>query len=228
MANYIDLLECKNLLWRGRGQAAQHDVVSTRFAALDDLLCGGWPQQGVIGVKTAMGIGELRLILPHFVDDNRLKVLINPPGQIHAAALHYLSLDLSEFMIVQPPSEKEALWAAEQCVKSGVCSALVLWHEALSIAAVKRLQLGAQAGSCRLFVLHQAQYAQTLPFTLSVVLQAQHSSLDVTVKKHKGHFAHRSLKLENPHYWPELEKPNLPHVSDNIVAFSGYERRLTS
>ncbi|MEJ6473330.1 translesion DNA synthesis-associated protein ImuA [Pseudoalteromonas piscicida] len=228
MANYIELLERKNLLWRGRGRVCQPEVISTGFTSFDSVLQGGWPLHGVIDIQTAVGVGELRLILPHFVQEKRLKVLINPPGRVQAAAINYLSLDLSEFVVLQPQNDTEALWAAEQCLKSGACSALVLWHDELSIAVVKRLQLSAQAGNSRLFVLHQTQYVSSLPFSLSLALQAKSSALHVTIKKQRGAFAQHTIELENIEHWPELEKPTLPSVDDNIVVLSGYEQRLTS
>ncbi|RXF02214.1 MULTISPECIES: translesion DNA synthesis-associated protein ImuA [unclassified Pseudoalteromonas] len=228
MANYLELLERKNLLWRGRGRVCKPEAVSTGFTLLDSALQGGWPKHGVIDIQTAVGIGELRLILPHFTQEKRLKVLINPPGRVQAAAINYLSLDLSEFVILQPKSDSEALWAAEQCLKSGASSAVVLWQDALSIAVVKRLQLAAQSGDSRLFVLHQGQYMSTLPFSLSLVLEAKPCALQVSIKKQRGSFSQHAIKLRNTNYWPELEKQTLPNIDESITMPCGYDQRLTS
>ena len=59
----------------------------------------------------------------------------------------------NNILIVFPNSVKEALWAAEQCLKSGACSAVLFWCQSLEVHQVRRFQVAAEAGSCVHFFL---------------------------------------------------------------------------
>src|SRR6478735_7142229 len=55
-------------IWRGRS-AAQIDVMSSGFAALDAALPGGgWPHSGLIEILIEhLGVGELNVLLPALI-----------------------------------------------------------------------------------------------------------------------------------------------------------------
>ncbi|WP_440053634.1 translesion DNA synthesis-associated protein ImuA [Pseudoalteromonas sp. T1lg65] len=228
MADFLNLLQRKHLVWRGRGHRHAMETISTGFKELDTALYGGWPRHGMILVESLFGSGELRLLLPHLGQDERIKVLIQPPSCIYAEALAYQGVRADELMLLECDSHKDALWSAEQCLKSGACGTVMLWHEQFEVAVVKRLQLAAEQGDCRLFALHNNAFMGSLPIALSLSVKAQESGIQIEIKKHRGNFSHATVKLENRFYWPELQAHQPFGTANNIVMLTHAQQRLSS
>jgi hypothetical protein len=101
----------------------------------------------------AAGLGELQLFLPALVEcqhgrdgDIPWIVWIAPPHEPFAPALAQQGIELSRLIVVRPASATEALWAAEQALGSGVCSAVFLWLKGTDDRWLRRLKLAAEAG----------------------------------------------------------------------------------
>lgn len=191
---------------------AQQALAPTGFAELDLLLGGGWPTQQVIELRTAFGIGEFRLLLPYLQQQARLGKLqayINTPAQLHAPFLSSQGLPLWQLLDVRA-QDRDALWAAEQCLKSGCCSTVLLWQHALDIARLKRLQLAAAAGQAELFLLRPAGQAQlSLPVGLSLALSPADQGIEVRVLKRRGGWPGARQLVNFSARWPRLIKQHV-------------------
>ena len=55
-------------------------------------------------------------------------------------------VDLRQLSMIQA-SERDALWAAEQCLRSGSCGAVLCWPHKADDRALRRLQVAAETGS---------------------------------------------------------------------------------
>ena len=119
---------------------------------------GGWPTASLIEVLLDdTGLGEVQLFLPALVECQRRAsqgrsgeapwlVWIAPPHEPYAPALAQQGIELERFLVVQPATATEALWAAEQALGSGVCAAVFLWLKGTDDRWLRRLKLAAEAG----------------------------------------------------------------------------------
>src|SRR6187397_380765 len=140
MSAFDELLRHPHL-WRAReAQAsANRRGLPSGHAALDRCLPGGgWPQHGLIEILTdRYGIGELSLLVPALAalcrpiasnaaphDESRDGWLawISPPYQPYAPALAACGIDVSRVLVVRA---EPSLWAMEQALRSGACSAVL-------------------------------------------------------------------------------------------------------
>jgi hypothetical protein len=139
-------------VWRG-GETARVAIPSipTGFPALDALLPGGgWPR----GVLTEIliereGIGELSLLAPALARLSRQDLwlaFIAPPHLPYAPALAAAGIDLARVVMIRPTKSSDILWAMEQALRSGSCSAVLAWPPFLTERGARRLQLAAEAG----------------------------------------------------------------------------------
>ncbi len=136
-------------LWQGKARHDRQAYLSTGFPALDEQLPGhGWPRGALSECLVARpGIGELRLLLPALIGlagEGRWTVWIAPPYIPYAPALGAAGVDLSRILVVNTVDEGESLWAAEQALHSGICSAVLLWSGVRDARRLRRLQLAAE------------------------------------------------------------------------------------
>jgi len=153
-----NLLNQRADLWRGRRRPTGQVAPSGR-AELDAWLPdGGWPHGGLIELLPEhFGSGELDLLLPLLAEQTRHGwpvLLIAPPLVPCPQRLHRAGIALDRLVIVRDPNQ--ALWAAEQALKSGVCGSVVTWHPRGRVDArpIRRLQLAAREGSAPAFVCY--------------------------------------------------------------------------
>ena len=66
---------------------------------------------------------------------------------MHAPAWAAAGIDLEHLQIVSA-EPRDALWAAEQCLRSGACGAVLCWPQRADDRALRRLQVAAEAGQC--------------------------------------------------------------------------------
>jgi protein ImuA len=189
MTSSLDELRQRQWLWKGSTiPAADGRRHSSGHAGLDRYLSGGWPTSGVIELQpTQFGIGELRLILPllhHLAtqEPEGLQVWIDPPARLTPDALP--TPRFSPFLILRPPHPKDALWAAEQVLRSGHCRYLVLWHTGLNPAQAKRLQVAAHGQNTLAFVISLPKpLHRALALRMRVSLQATAQGVRLEVPK---------------------------------------------
>ncbi|PXF29713.1 hypothetical protein WH50_19265 [Pokkaliibacter plantistimulans] len=217
MNTLLSYLENHHLIWRGRHPHGAADTQSSGYAVLDEYLQGGFPRHDVIEIDSPCGIGELRLLLPYLQQQEtpRLLVFIAPPGLLSAELLLAAGIDLQQVLVLQPESDKDALWAAEQCLKSGSSHGVVMWHRQLDVHQLKRLQLAAQEGRASLFLFRTAQRIKvSLPVALSLQLRPHAQGLRVRINKRRGGWAEQPFTLDMSSHWPELACAPVP---DNLL-----------
>ena len=160
----IDALLAARTLWHaGRSAAIAADGEPTGHAALDALLPqGGWPRRALTELLLpADGVGELSLLLPTLARCTRAGervAMIAPPYLPYAPAWQAAGVDLAQLRIVDA-SPRDALWAFEQCLRSGACAAVVGWPQQADARALRRLQVAADSGQCLGFVLRDRRHA---------------------------------------------------------------------
>jgi hypothetical protein len=136
---------------RGSASAVHPAGIPTGCAELDAALPGGgWPTGALAEILIERhGLGELELLMPalaHLSRGNRVIAWVAPPLLPYAPALAGSGLDLRRLLIVRAQSPADALWSAEQALRSGSCAAVLAWAEP-STRWLRRLQLAAEAGA---------------------------------------------------------------------------------
>lgn len=221
MNKLIDLLQHQNLVWTGKTTSSTPSVTGSGFSALDEQLGGGFPDNGVVEIASDTGIGEIRLLLPYLqqkqLHQQRLLVFIAAPGQINGQLLSASGFNLRQVLLISPSSPKEALWASEQCLKSGACYAVMLWSNRLEIHQAKRLQLASETGDSIQFVLKRQRLNRiSLPVPLSLSCSPHQQGIEVTVNKRKGGWPSQPFTVNMSEQWPALTTVSLP---DNLIPF---------
>ncbi|MEN8640202.1 translesion DNA synthesis-associated protein ImuA [Pseudomonas sichuanensis] len=160
----LDRLLDQRQVWRGRqAQARPVGLQPSGHAALDARLPeGGWPAAALSELLLASpGVGELQLLWPtlaRLTAASERVVLVAPPFIPYAPAWQAAGVDLR--WLVQVDSERDdALWAAEQCLRSGSCAAVLCWPERADDKALRRLQVAAETGNALAFACRPQQAA---------------------------------------------------------------------
>ncbi|WP_017091539.1 translesion DNA synthesis-associated protein ImuA [Vibrio splendidus] len=222
MHELIKNLQDRQLIWTGLQSTAQGSTTSTGYPQLDKQLDGGFPTHGVIEVESQQGIGELRLLTPYLAQQNsqQLAIFINPPGKICAEFFSSQGIELENILVIQPQRDLDALWAAEQCLKSGACHSVLLWGADLEIHQTKRLQAASETGKCLQFHFKATSHNQlSLPVSLSMKLSSHAQGLKVEVTKRKGSWSYGSFILDMSQNWPLLtEKITLQDNSHSALS----------
>ncbi|TWD40406.1 recA DNA recombination protein [Vibrio crassostreae] len=222
MHELIKSLQDRQLIWKGLQSTTQRSTTSTGYPQLDKQLDGGFPTHGVIEVESQQGIGELRLLTPYLAQQNsqKLAIFINPPGKICAEFFSSQGIELDNILVIEPQRDLDALWAAEQCLKSGACHSVLLWGADLEIHQTKRLQAASETGKCLQFHFKATSHNQlSLPVSLSMKLSSHAQGLKVEVTKRKGSWSYGSFILDMTHNWPLLtEKVVYEDNSDRALS----------
>ena len=154
------LLKQRQDLWRGRG-GPSGPVLATGHPGLDARLPGGgWPGGRLTELLPShLGAGEFELLLPalaRLTREGRPVVLIAPPMVPCPQAMAQRQLDLARLIVIR--SRQQRNWAAEQCLKSGLCGAVVVWQQQAlnraSTQALRRLQLAAESSRGAAFLIY--------------------------------------------------------------------------
>lgn len=190
-------------IWRasqlGRGTTRCTD---TGHPALSmQLPGGGWP----IGTLTELllqrpGIGELRLLGPALASVERRGVmLVTPPNVPHILALTALGVRPDNVTWIRCERSGDALWAAEQVLRSGTCGALLLWQPHVQQDRLRRLHLAAQQGET-LFVMfrHLNAAVEASPAPLRLGLRPAVGGLEIQFIKRQGPSREERLFLPMP------------------------------
>lgn len=161
----LDSLLGTRQVWKGRNALADTPPPAhqpTGHAPLDHALpSAGWPAGALSEILIPFtGCGELQLLWPtlaRLTTAAQRVVLVAPPLIPYPQAWQAAGVDLAWLSLVRATG-KEALWAAEQCLRSGSCAAVVCWTAEVDDRALRRLQVAAEAGQAMGFIVrgHQA------------------------------------------------------------------------
>lgn len=160
----LDALLAARTVWpAGKGAARVADGEPTGHAALDALLPrGGWPRRALSELLLpADGVGELELLWPvlaRLTAGASPVVLVAPPYVPYAPAWQAAGVDLAWLQVVEA-TPRDALWAFEQCLRSGACAAVVGWPRTADARALRRLQVAADSGNCCAFAVRDRRHA---------------------------------------------------------------------
>jgi len=188
--------------------------VPTGFPRLDaELPGGGWPTGALTELLPSHeGIGELRILGPALAALARAGkrlAWIAPPYLPYAPALAAAGIDLAQVLIVRTSSARDALWAAEQALRSAACGAVLVWPAAVKYAELRRLQLAAERGrAMTVFFRSPSIAAEASPAALRLALHTAAGGLAVQILKRRGAVCER----------PVLVKLNQPHAMDCAVS----------
>jgi protein ImuA len=178
-------------LWRA-SQLARSTTrcIDAGFPALASELGGaGWPTGVLIDLLVQQaGIGEIRLLAPALSKVAlRQIVLIQPPQTPQALGMATLGIPPSSLLWVKGPSTADALWAAEQVLRSGSCGALLFWLPHVRAESLRRLHLAAQSGETLFYVLRPLAAAQDpCPAPLRLSLRPAPSGIEIEFIKRRG------------------------------------------
>ena len=171
------LLETRRV-WRGRQQGEPLAEQPTGHAQLDALLPGGGWQLAALNeiLLGSPGSGELQLLWPllaRLTQAGERVVLVGAPAVPFAPAWQAAGVVLVQVSLLQV-SGAERLWAAEQCLRSGSCGAVLCWLEQADDRALRRLQVAADSGQTLAFVLRHLRAADNpSPAALRLLLDNQ-------------------------------------------------------
>jgi len=157
------LLASRTLWHAGRRAAIAPDGESTGFEALDALLPQhGWPRRALTELLLPVdGVGELSLLLPtlaRLTQAGGTVAVVAPPYVPYAPAWQGAGVELSQLQVIDA-SPRDALWAFEQCLRSGACAAVLGWPMNADAQALRRLQVAADSGECLGFALRDRKHA---------------------------------------------------------------------
>jgi hypothetical protein len=182
----LDKLVQQGVLWRGRdGVADARRCLSTGWRDLDELTGGGWPR-GALTELLLEGEAGLGVLLPALARLSRgagWLVWVNPPYIPYAPALRGHGVCLTRNLIART-SMAQTLWTTEQALRSGACSAVLAWAQAVRPAQVRRLQLAVEtSGGLGWLFRPAADAVQVSPAALRLSVMPQAGTLRLAVRK---------------------------------------------
>jgi len=193
MPSALDPVLSNPAIWRGDQYAkVAVESIPTGFAELDaQLPGGGWPRAALTELLTNQrGIGELRLLLPALArlsKDDKWLVLVAPPHRPFAPGFESLGVNLARLVMVETRSDGESLWAAERCLRSGSCAAVLVWPGSGPRTPLRRLQLAAEEGrSLGVVFGSMRNAAHPSPAPLRIQLAASRGRLELQILKRRG------------------------------------------
>jgi len=193
-------------VWRGKTPrlVSGNEIISTEFSELDEVLPGGgWPLGCLTEILSRRsGSGELTLMLPAIAQlsrQNRWVSWIAPPHIPYAPALAAAGIRLSRMLVIRPRRAPDLLWSAEQALRHGNRSAVLIWLETCNVRSLRRLQLAAtEGGSLGVIFRSQHHAATPSPAALRVMVDGNHGDdFAVDILKCRGGRPVSGLRLSD-------------------------------
>jgi cell division inhibitor SulA/protein ImuA len=189
----VDLARLPGVWRAGEVDRAAAPGIGSGHARLDlELPGGGWPRGALTEIlHDGAGLGEVSLLLPALkavAQEGKAVAWINPPHLPYAPALALAGVPLDACLVVRPASAEDALWSADQALRSGACGAALFWLPGKTdYAWLRRLQVAAEAGRA-LAVLFRptSAAAHATPAHLRVVVARHNGVLQVSLPKRRG------------------------------------------
>lgn len=175
-------------VWRGLGRS-RPDSESTGIAALDQALLGGWPVGAlsqIVSHESGLGFSLMVPLLARLTRSGRHVALIAPPYIPYAPALRDAGVDLHKLLWIAPKDRVDALWAAEQMLRSGLHGAVALWSPALEAPIERRLQLAAETGRSIGIVAHAGAYGAHSIAAVRLAVTPAPAALSVEIVRCRG------------------------------------------
>lgn len=218
----LSLQEIKNqrLVWSA-SNAAQRTAVASQYLSsgfpVFDQQVGGWPASGLVELQpSAMGIGELRLILPalSLLTESQNSDSLNPSTKKLQVWLpsgaqlmpHGLGSALaSQTLVMKALPHTDALWVLDTLLQSGVCGSVVCWLSGLEPAQAKRLQLAAKEHGTLVFCIQSnVRQQNSLPISMRLRLEPTKNGLSLDVFKRQNAYSVEPFYLDFASVAPSL------------------------
>jgi hypothetical protein len=189
----LDAILHRHPVWRGGSVArSAAPAVPSRHAGLDrELPDGGWPAGALTEILcSSHGIGELQLVLPALAALSQAGERIAwlaPPHLPYAPALAAAGLRLDALIVVRAPGRRDALWAAEQVLRTGACRGLLMWLPRAGFGELRRLALAAEGSRTFAALFRPLQAAEeSSPAPVRLALEPGNGELSVRLLKRRG------------------------------------------
>lgn len=221
----LSSLLARSDVWQASAGPARPAGTPTGFNELDRALHdGGWPQNGLSELLVnRFGAGELGLLLPIMAKMNYQDgwiLLVSPPYLPFTPVWLDYGIDVNRVVIVRPGNCAERLWATEQALQSGDCSAVLSWlaPPAIPFRQLRKLQLASRHNIGLSVLIRPQQCAdQPSPARLRIQLQVEASHLQLQLIKQPGGWAGQRLKIPHRTQFPvpQLAAHQLPfHIRE--------------
>ena len=177
---------------------------------------GGWPVGTLIELLTQQpGIGELRLLAPILAKVSKSGiVMLEPPHAPQITAFAGLGIAPAHLTWIRSGrGTADALWAAEQVLRSGCYGAVCFWQKQMRPESLRRLNLAAQQGETLFFTFRPLAAAQDAsPAPLRLALRPASGGVDIEIVKRRGpaRDEHIFLPLSVPGVAPSLPSQRKP------------------
>ena len=188
-------------------------ATATGFPTLDqELPEQGWPQHGLVELLCPRwGIGEIPLLssaMAQLSQQGRWLVWVSPPWLPYAPGLLSAGMNLKQLLVIKTQNDKDCLWAMEECLQSGSCSAVLGWPQKPLPQHLKRLHIAAQKGDSLCWLMRPENCSQQpSPAPLRIAMGTLQGHLSLRILKRRGSWASDWIKLPLPDYLSLLEKP---------------------
>jgi protein ImuA len=147
------------------------------------------------------GVGELRLLLPALrAIASRRIAFLQAPHRFQPEAAAYWGLPETSLHVVRASKTADALWAAEQILRSGTYGALLLWQTHVRPEALRRLHLAAQTSETIFFMMRPlASASDTSPAPLRLAVRPHRDAVALQFIKRRGPARDEQLIVELSH-----------------------------
>jgi hypothetical protein len=216
----ISQLKQRNIIWQGMQAQTNIERIPSHICEIDQRL-QGLPAYGVFSVSSIMGIGELRLF-SHYLRHKQQQgtvVFVAPPAQLNAEFFVQEGLSLEKVLIVSSTKPNDAMWAVEQCLKSGCCSAVVYWGLVTEMTQIRRCMLAAEQQHASLIMLHDCtSLSLSQPISLKMRLAPTATGVELNIYKQKAGSPLAPFNVNLSRVWPDLYQDNTNRflVSDGV------------
>lgn len=200
-------------VWRADRMDAYPVVVTpTGHGAFDrELPNGGWPGAVLIELLIQQaGIGEIRLLRPALAacaHKGRI-ALLQPPHLPQITAWASWGLPVERLLWIKAERSADALWSAEQVLRSGSCGALLFWQTHVRTESLRRLHLAAQGREILFWMIRPLACAQDAsPAPLRLALRPADGGIFIDIVKRRG------PQRDAPLFLPLEGMPSVPAAS---------------
>lgn len=207
MSAALDTLLHNAAIWRGSEHSrAESDNIPSGFEVFDKTL-GGWPLGALIElIARHEGVGEFSVLLPALArlsKDERWIALIAPPYIPYAPALFHAGIDLAKIVVIRASGTADTLWAMNQALHSGACSAVIGWPASITEQAIRRLQLATEAGrALGAYFTRPGAAVRTSPVPYRLRIDGSIDNIRIEVLKRRGGSLNSPLQIRNAVHQP--------------------------
>lgn len=178
-----------------QGSHGSAQIVSSGFAALDEILPAGGLRRGTLAewlaARPGSGASLLALVAASQASRQRGRtIIVDRHGRFNPLPALALGISPASLVVVRPQNVADELWAIDQALRCRGVGAVVAWPERVSGHAFRRLQLAVEASGALGSLVRPAS-ARSEPtwadVRLGVEPQASHRGWRIRVELLRSH-----------------------------------------